>query len=60
LNASQSADPRYELNTTAKYKEIFFRMLSEDSGQNAEFTTTSVNGVQKLASAVISPTKRKI
>ncbi|PLQ10087.1 hydrolase, partial [Enterococcus faecium] len=24
------------------------------------FTTSSLNGVQKLASAVISPTKRKI
>ncbi|PQF34085.1 hypothetical protein CUS87_07555 [Enterococcus faecium] len=27
---------------------------------NAVFTTSSLNGVQKLASAVISPTKRKI
>ncbi|EGP5493687.1 hypothetical protein DZ771_10465 [Enterococcus faecium] len=27
---------------------------------NAVFKTSSLNGVQKLASAVISPTKRKI
>ncbi|WP_181832279.1 hypothetical protein [Enterococcus faecium] len=28
--------------------------------QGSFFTTSSLNGVQKLASAVISPTKRKI
>ncbi|PQG94876.1 hydrolase [Enterococcus faecium] len=39
---------------------MFFEIAPCDSELNGRLTTSFLNGVQKLASAVISSTKRKI
>ncbi|EJY52332.1 hypothetical protein HMPREF1347_00276, partial [Enterococcus faecium 504] len=40
--------------------KLFFEIVPCDLDLNGRPTTSFLNGVQKLASAVISPTKRKI
>ena len=43
-----------------KREKLFFEIAPCDSELNGRLTTSFLNGVQKLASAAISPTKRKI
>ncbi|AQY31315.1 hypothetical protein CRN01_01140 [Enterococcus faecium] len=43
-----------------KHEKQFFEIAPCDSELNGRLTTSFLNGVQKLASAVIRPIKRKI
>ncbi|WP_218962040.1 hypothetical protein, partial [Enterococcus faecium] len=51
---------RSQVTIVIKHEKLFFEIAPCDSEFNGRLTTSSLNGVQKLASAVISPTKRKI
>ncbi|MBX4222886.1 hypothetical protein, partial [Enterococcus faecium] len=48
-----------QVTISNKYKKLFFELVPCDSELNGRLTTSFLNGVQKLASAVISPTKLK-
>ncbi|WP_413128545.1 hypothetical protein [Enterococcus faecium] len=52
--------PRPQVTIFIKDEKLFFEIVTCDSELNDRLTTSFLNGVQKLASAVISPTKRKI
>ena len=52
--------PRPQITIFIKDEKLFFEIVPCDSELNGRLTTSFLNGVQKLASAAISPAKRKI
>ena len=52
--------PRSQVTIVIKHEKLFFEVAPCDAELNGRLTTSSLNGVQKLASAIISPAKRKI
>ncbi|MFN6693477.1 hypothetical protein, partial [Enterococcus faecium] len=52
--------PRSQVTIFNKHEKLFFEIVPCDSELNGRLTTSFLNGVQKLASTVISSTKRKI
>ncbi|WP_219842317.1 hypothetical protein, partial [Enterococcus faecium] len=50
---------RSQVTIFIKYEELFFGIAPCDSELNGRLTTSDINGAQKLASAVISPTNSK-
>jgi uncharacterized membrane protein YfhO len=58
--ASGTVNTRSQVKIFNKHEKLFFEIAPCDSELNGRLTTSFLNGVQKLASAVISPTKRKI
>ncbi|RCG12388.1 hypothetical protein B1145_04520, partial [Enterococcus faecium] len=60
LNGVLLPTPRSQGTIVNKHEKLFFEIAPCDSELNGRLTTSFLNGVQKLASAVISPTKRKI
>ncbi len=52
--------PRPQVTIFIKDEKLFFEIALCDSELNDRLTTSFLNGVQKLASAVIRPIKRKI
>ncbi|HFJ6306703.1 TPA: hypothetical protein ACGV6J_002524, partial [Enterococcus faecium] len=51
--------PRSQVTIFNKHEKLFFELVPCDSELDGRLTTSFLNGVQKLASAVISPTKLK-
>ncbi|MCZ4365061.1 hypothetical protein O3Q31_13620, partial [Enterococcus lactis] len=60
VNGVQKPVSRYEAKFMQKCRKPFSQNFSSYSKLSDFFTTSSLNGVQKLTSAVISLTKRKI
>ncbi|EPC6336582.1 hypothetical protein ACR0YU_000637 [Enterococcus faecium] len=60
INGVLLPTPRSQVTIVIKHEKLFFEIVPCNSELNGRFTTSFLNGAQKLASAVISPTKRKI
>ncbi|KAA0691132.1 hypothetical protein DTX73_06355 [Enterococcus faecium] len=60
INGVLLPTPRSQVTISIKHKKLSFEIVSCDSELNGRLTTSFLNGVQKLASAVISPIKQKI
>ncbi|PQG48509.1 hypothetical protein, partial [Enterococcus faecium] len=60
LNGVLMPTPRSQVTIVIKHEKLFFEIAPCDAELNGRLTTSSLNGVQKLASAIISPAKRKI
>ncbi|HFF8383827.1 TPA: hypothetical protein ACGE36_001429, partial [Enterococcus faecium] len=60
LNGVLLPTPRSQVTIFNKHEKLFFEIVPCDSELNGRPTTSFLNGVQKLASAVISSTKRKL
>ncbi|EJY32146.1 hypothetical protein HMPREF1353_01120 [Enterococcus faecium 513] len=57
VNGVLLTTPRSQDTIFNKHEKLFFEIALCDSEWNGRLTTSFLNGVQKLASAVISPTK---
>ena len=60
INGVLMPTPQPQVTIFNKHEKLFFEIAPCDSELNGRLTTSLLNGVQKLASAVISPAKRKI
>ncbi|PQF87930.1 hypothetical protein CUS59_01710 [Enterococcus faecium] len=55
LNGVLLPTPRPQVTIFIKHEKLFFEIAPCDSELNGRLTTSSLNGVQKLASTALSP-----